>query len=438
MSNSTLYQKRRQAYMETIGEHAVAIVRSPPEQLRNGDVLYPFRQSSDLFYLTGFAEPETTMLLRPGAPEGERFIMFVRPRDRERETWDGKRSGVEGAVSEFGADQAHPTNELPQHLPELIANSDDVYYSLGLNRAFDMQLVDAIVALRSRERRGKRAPLRIVDPRATLHEMRLRKSAAEIQTMRTAAAITARAHLAAMQLAAPGVMEYELEAIINYEFRKSGGSGPGYSTIVGAGDNATILHYIENNCRVTETDLILIDAGCEYNHYTADVTRTFPASGTFSSAQRDMYSWVLRAQQEAVAMTAPGTSIDDLHKHCVKVLTTGMVELGLLEGPVEDRIEDETYKKYYVHSTSHWLGIDVHDSGAYRVDGAARPLEPGMVITIEPGLYVARDNASDDCPFAGLGIRIEDDVLVVEGGHENLTEAIPKSIEAIEAACRSQ
>lgn len=420
--------------MDAIGDNAVVLVHSPAEAHRNGDVLFPFRQSSDLYYLSGFAEPEATLVLRPGADD-ERFVLFVRPKDPEREVWDGRRAGVEGAVNVYGADAAYPANELSQRLPELIANADELYYSVGIDPVFDRRVLEVLADLRQRERRGRRPPKRIVDPRGVLHEMRLRKTSEELSLLRRAADITCEAHREAMRLAAPGVTEYELEAVINYTFRRRGGAGPGYPSIVGAGDNATILHYVENTASLRDGDLILVDAGCEYDFYTADVTRTFPSNGKFSAAQRDVYAIVLDAQQQAIEMTRPGVTIDDLHERCVDVLTRGMVDLGLLSGPAEERIENGDYKKFYMHRTSHWLGMDVHDVGAYTEAGTPRPIEPGMVITIEPGLYIAAD--SEDAPEAlrGIGVRIEDDVLVTGEGNEVLTSAAPKAIDDVESAC---
>ncbi|MCG8423455.1 MAG: Xaa-Pro aminopeptidase [Proteobacteria bacterium] len=431
-----VYAARREAYMKTIGSRAVAVIHSPPQSVRNGDVLFPFRQSSDLHYLTGFSEPETTLVLRPGA-EKARIVMFVRPRDSKRETWDGRRAGVEGAKERYGADQAYPVAELDKRLPELLANIDELYYSLGLNPAFDQTVAAIIAKLRLSEKKGRRPPRAVVDPRLVLHEMRLRKAPDELTLMGRAVEISIEAHIAAMRQARPGMTEYELEALINFIFRKNGATGPGYSTIVGAGDNGTILHYTENSCTLGENELVLIDAGCEYQSYTADITRTFPASGRFSEAQRRVYEIVLETQKSAIEMTRPGITIDDIHKHCVENLTAGMIALGLLEGSVEERIEDKTYKRFYMHRTSHWLGMDVHDVGAYTNDGTPRPLESGMIITIEPGLYVAADAKNVPAEFRGIGIRIEDDILVTDAGHDNLTAGAPKEISDIETTCAS-
>lgn len=434
MFDSAVFAARRDAYLRALGPKAVAVVRSLPERLRNGDAFHAFRQHSDLIYLTGFEEPDATLVLRPGA-ETERVVMFVRPKDPEHETWDGKRAGVEGAKDVFGADAAYPAAELRTRIGELIANFDELHYTLGLDEDMDHLLGQTLVRLRKTEKKGKAAPRAVVDPRHTLHELRLHKRSEELAALRKAAAISVEAHLAAMKLGRPGAFEHELEAVINYTFRKHGGAGPGYTTIVGAGENATILHYIANRCAIADGDLVLVDAGCEYDHYTADITRTWPASGKFTPAQRAVYEIVLATQKSAIAMAKPGTTLDEIHDHCVKQLTEGMIALGLLTGTAEDRIADESYKKFYMHGTSHWLGLDVHDVGAYTRDGKARPLAPGMVITIEPGLYIAADAPDVPDRFRGIGVRIEDDVAITETGHEVLTAACPKEIAELEALC---
>jgi len=434
MLEPSVFAARRAAYMQALGPDAVAVVASLPERLRNGDAHYRFRQHSDVHYLTGFAEPQTVVVLRPGADE-ERVVMFVRPRDPETEVWDGRRAGLEGACQRYGADAAYPIAELGERLPNLVANADELHYGLGLDEEMDLLVASTVARLRRSEKRGKRPPRAIVDPRAVLHEMRLRKSPEEIQILRKAAAITAEAHHLAMQAGRPGSFEYEVEAIIDYTFRRHGGIGPGYNTIVGAGENATILHYTENDKAIADGDLVLVDAGCEYGYYTADITRTWPASGRFTAPQRRVYDIVLDVQKSAIAMARPGVTIDDIHQHTVRRLTEGMIELGLLTGPVEDRIADLTFKKFYMHGTSHWLGMDVHDVGAYAPRGQQRPLEPGMVITVEPGLYVAIDADGVPDELRGIGVRIEDDVLITEHGHEVLTTAAPKEIAAVEAAC---
>jgi Xaa-Pro aminopeptidase len=434
MFDPAVFAARRDAYMKAIGPEAVAVVRSLPERLRNGDAYHPFRQLSDLHYLTGFIEPETTLVLRPGADE-ERVIMFVRPRDPEMETWEGRRAGIEGAKSRYGADAAYPAAELPEKLAELIANHEELHYSLGLDDEMDLLITGALHRLRKTEKRGKRPPRAVVDPRAALHELRLHKRPEELVALRKAAEISTEAHIAAMRAGKPGVFEHELEALINYTFRRRGGSGPGYATIVGAGENATILHYIDNRCAIAEGDLVLVDAGCEYDHYTADITRTFPANGAFTAIQKRVYQIVLDCQVEAIEMVKPGVTLDDIHNLCVRRLTEGMIQLGLLGGSADDRIADQSYRRFYMHGTSHWLGMDVHDVGAYMRDGKARPLAPGMVLTVEPGLYIASD-AEAPPELRGIGIRIEDDVVVTANGYDVLTAACPKKIGDVEAAAR--
>jgi len=437
MFDPAVFAARRAALMTAIGPDAVAIVRSLPERLRNGDAFHPFRQASDVVYLTGFVEPETTLVVRPGA-ETDRVVMFVRPRDPDLETWDGRRAGLEGAKERYGADAAYPASELDAKLPELVANVDEWHVALGIDGELDALIARTIAKLRRTEKKGKRPPRAIVDPRVALHELRLKKRPEELAALREAAVISSDAHVAAMQTGRPGVFEHELEAVINFTFRKRGGGGPGYATIVGAGDNATILHYIENRCKIADGDLVLVDAGCEYDHYTADVTRTWPANGRFSPAQRDVYELVLRTQLGAIAMAKPGATLEQIHEYCIRSLTEGMVALKLLQGSVDALIADQSYRKFYMHGTSHWLGLDVHDAGAYTRGGKARALEPGMVITIEPGLYIARDAPDVPDALRGIGVRIEDDLAITSGAPEVLTAACPKQIAALEALTSSR
>jgi Xaa-Pro aminopeptidase len=388
--------------------------------VRNGDAHYSFRQHSDVAYLTGFQEPQTVLVIRPAADE--KTVMFVRPRDREMETWDGRRAGLEGACSTYGADVAHAISELPTKLSALIAGCEELHFAVGLDDKMDLLVCQTIAQLRGREKRGQRPPRCIVDLRHSLHEMRLHKDFYEIELMQQAARISTEAHIAAMKMGRPGRGEHQIEAEIAYIFRRSGGTGPGYNSIVGTGDNATILHYIDNNSTIAEGDLVLVDAGCEYQGYTADITRTWPANGKFSQAQRRVYNAVLACQLQAIDMVKPGVTIEQ-------------IQLGLLSGEVEDRIADLAYKRFYMHGTSHWLGMDVHDVGMYTRDGVARPLAAGMVVTVEPGLYVARDAVGVPEEFRGIGVRIEDDILVTKTGNSNLTASCPKSIEQIEAYC---
>ncbi|MEO8553684.1 MAG: M24 family metallopeptidase, partial [Kofleriaceae bacterium] len=343
---------------------------------------------------------------------------------------------LEGAKERYGADAAFPASELDAKLPELVANVDEWHVGLGIDDDLDHLVARTIARLRRTEKKGKRPPRAIVDPRVALHELRLIKRPEELAALRKAATISGEAHVAAMKLGRPGVFEHELEAVINYTFRKQGSGGPGYASIVGAGENATILHYIENRCAIADGDLVLVDAGCEYDHYTADITRTWPANGTFSPAQRDVYQLVLTTQMRAIEMARPGATLEQIHAYCVRSLTEGMVSLGLLQGSIDELIADHSYRKFYMHGTSHWLGLDVHDAGAYTQEGKSRPLAPGMVITVEPGLYIAAD--APDVPEAlrGIGVRIEDDIVITAGPPEVLTSSCPKQIAELEALTR--
>jgi Xaa-Pro aminopeptidase len=429
----TVHATRRARLMELLGPRAALVLASAPERLRNGDTDYKFRQDSDILYLTGFAEPGATLVLRPGHAETP-FVMFVRPRDPAAETWTGRRAGVEGATRDYGADAAFPASELDAKLPELLAGAEELHFPFGREPSLDATVSRALARLRAGERRGRRAPVRLVDARVSVHELRLVKSPDEVAVQRRAAAITAEAHTAAMRAARPGVNEGEIEALIDYTFRRRGGTGPGYPTIVGGGVNATILHYVENNAPLAAGQLLLVDAGCEVDGYTADVTRTFPVGGRFSEPQRRLYEVVLETQLAAIEAVKPGATIDAIHEQVLVGLTRGLVGLGLLEGRVDDvpkLVADGAYRPFYMHRTSHWLGMDVHDVGFYSEEGVARPLTPGMVLTIEPGLYV---NADADVPaeYRGLGVRIEDDLLVTPTGHENLTLATPKSVRDLE------
>jgi Xaa-Pro aminopeptidase len=428
--SSVLCAERRARLMEKLGRRAALILASPPERLRNGDTHYKFRQDSDLLYLSGFEEPGAVLLLRPYHPETP-FVLFVRPRNPAEETWTGRRAGVEGAVNDFGADAAFPAEELDAKLAELVAGAEEIHFPFGRDPALDATVSRLLARLRAGERRGMRAPVRLSDARLSVHEMRLVKSPAEIEALRRAAAITAEAHGAAMRAARPGTNEREIEALIDYTFRRRGGSGPGYPTIVGGGASATILHYVDNDAELRAGELLLVDAGCEADGYTADVTRTFPVGARFSEPQRRLYEAVLETQLAAIEAVRPGATVDAIHTEVVQRLTGHMVAMGLLAGEVPALVESGAYKAFYMHRTSHWLGMDVHDVGFYSEDGAARPLRPGMVLTIEPGLYVAGD-AKVPPQYRGLGVRIEDDVMVTETGHENLTAATPKSVADVE------
>ena len=444
------FAARRARLLEAIGPRSCAVFVATPAAIRNNDVEHEFRQDSDVFYLTGFDEPDTVIVLANAAQvkdgEGDQplkpvqLAMFVRPKDPEREVWDGFRYGVEGAKASFGADVAYPIDELSRRLPELLARHDAAVYRWG-NKQFDEKLFTAInTARRTAGRNGAAAPTRIIDPIEVLYEHRLRKSPEELANMRKACAITDEAHRRAMALAKPGRYEFELEAVLLETFRKHGSERPAYGSIVGSGPNATVLHYRRNDRKIEDGDLVLIDAGCEYGYYASDVTRTFPANGKFDDTQRSVYQAVLDAQLACIELIKPGVTQGQLHDKAVEVLTERLVQLGVLSGDPKELAKKEAYKPFYMHKTGHWLGMDVHDVGAYFVPsengvGHHRPLEPGMVITVEPGLYFGIGAEGAPAKYRGLGVRIEDDVLVTETGHEVLSAAIPKSIEDVERAC---
>jgi Xaa-Pro aminopeptidase len=429
-------ERRRKAAAEMARQGGgVMLLPAADEKIRNADTEHPFRQDSDHYYLTGLDEPEGCAVLLV-SPAGEaKLVLFVRPRDREKEIWTGRRAGVEGAKERHGADEAYPVAELEAQLPALIEGAETLWFRLGHDAAWDVRVARILNGLRSGARLGKRPPRAIVDSGRILHELRLVKSPDELKRLRKAAEITAEAHMAAMRDGQPGRREHQVQAEIEYAFRRRGGSGPGYGTIVAAGANSTILHYRAGPDVLKDGDVCLVDAGGEYDFYTADVSRTFPVSGEFTKAQRTLYELCLDVQKEAIEAVKPGTNLDAIHDLVVRRLTEGFISLGLLQGTADERIADKSFRKYYMHRTSHWLGMDVHDVGDYYVDGKARPLAPGMVLTIEPGIYVAEDDETAPKEMRGVGIRIEDDVLVTPEGHENLTAAVPKEVDEVEAVC---
>lgn len=422
---------RRKSICDQLGD-GVLVLPSPAISLRNNDVEHEFRQSSDFFYLTGFEEPDCVLVLS-GRPEG--YVLFVRSKDPEREIWDGRRAGVEGARELFGADQAFPIDELDQRLVDLLVDVRRVYYRLGEHRDFDARFLNVLDRVRARGRTGSEWPTEIVDPAVVLHEARLFKSELELSYMRRAAEITADAHRAAMTACRPGMYEYEIEALLLHDFRKAGSRRVAYPCIVGSGVNATILHYRENNRLMREGDLLLIDAGAEWNHYAADVTRTFPVGGRFSEPQRALYAIVLEAQLAAIEQARPGRTLEAVHDAAARVIASGLIDLGFLTGAVDEVLEQKKLKPYFMHRTSHWLGMDVHDVGRYHRDHEPRPLEAGMVITVEPGIYVSENDENVPAEFRGIGIRIEDDVVITHGEPDVLTGGAPKTIEDVEAAC---
>jgi len=425
------FARRRKQLMRMMGSDAIAILPTNPEQPRNRDVDFPFRPDSDFFYLTGFAEPEAVMVLAPGREHGE-YLLFCRDRDPKMETWHGRRAGPEGAVEIFGADDAFPTQDINEILPGLLESRERVFYTMGSAPEFDKQLIGWVNRIRRQSRAGKHAPDEFISLEHVVHDMRLYKSRAEIKIMRQAANIAARAHKRAMRICEPGMMEYELEAEFLHEFRKAGGE-PAYPAIVGGGENACILHYTENNAELKDGDLLLIDAGVEHQYYASDITRCFPVNGRFSKAQRAVYELVLDAQLAAIEEVYPGNTWNAPHAAAVKVITRGLVKLGLLKGRTPTLIKKQAYQKFYMHRTGHWLGMDVHDVGDYKVGDEWRVLEPGMVLTIEPGLYIPAGSKGVARKWWNIGVRIEDDVLVTRDGYDVLSKNVPKDADEIEA-----
>lgn len=433
--NADNFADRRRRFLNAIGSGAVAIMPSAPVSVRSGDVEFIYRQDNDFYYLTGFAEPESVALFAPD--EKEQFVLFVRPRDKERETWTGRRAGLEGAVADFGADQAFALDELDSVLRRHLDKVDRIYYPLGGNERMNGRIMELLRAAQAMRPRLGTGPHALLDPRELIHEERLHKRPEELAAMRDAIAISAEAHKAAMRTARGGMMEWQVEATVDYTFRSRGAAGPSYPSIIASGPNAATLHYINNDREMRAGELLLIDAGCEYGFYASDVTRTFPIGARFTLLQRDLYETVLAAQAKGIEAIKPGVKFDDPHDAAVRVLVEGMCRVGLVKGSVDDAMRDGTWRRFYMHRTSHWLGMDVHDVGLYRVGGESRTLEPGMVLTVEPGIYIAPDDASAPEEFRGIGIRIEDDVLVTADGHEVMTAAVPKSVAEVEALTTS-
>ena len=425
--NPETYADRRARLAAQMGR-GVAIIPTAPERIRNRDAHYPYRADSYFYYLTGFTEPDAVLVVIGGEPP--QSVLFCRDKDIEREIWDGFRHGPEGARQIFGLDAAHSIRELDTVAPQLLANRPAVYCHLGADLAWDARVLGWINQVRAQARTGIAAPGEIRDVHALLDELRVIKDAAEAQTMRQAAAISSVAHRRAMQLSAPGRTEYEIEAELLHEFRRQGAQAPAYTPIVASGANACVLHYVQNDATLRDGDLLLIDAGCELDGYASDITRTFPVNGRFSAPQQAVYELVLAAQAAAIAQIRPGSTWNAPHDAAVRVLAQGFIDLKLLEGSVDAVIESEAYRKFYMHRTGHWLGLDVHDAGNYKVNGEWRTLEPGMMLTVEPGCYIRR---APDVPaaYADIGVRIEDDVLVTTDGCEVITAATPKTVDDI-------
>ncbi|MSR45477.1 MAG: M24 family metallopeptidase [Planctomycetes bacterium] len=442
---------RRQRLLAAM-EGGIALIPTHAPQHRNGDAQRRFRPDSDFWYLTGFDEPDALLVLAKGRSEGE-TLLFLQPRARDQEIWTGRRLGVERACEALGVDEAHSIAELDALLPKLLRGQDPLFWKTGARPDLDRTVLDLVAQLRTRVREGNPAPSRLIDPSPLLHEMRLKKEPVELAAMRKAAAISSAAHVAAMRATRPGVGEHEIEALVEYEFRRHGCNGPAYSTIAASGANATILHYIENSRTLAAGELMLLDAGAEWSWYAADITRTWPVSGRHSPAQRRVVEIVLEAQRRAIDRVRPGVNFQDAHDVAVRTLVEGLIELKLLTGSVDEAIATKAFRRFYMHRTGHWLGLDVHDAGHYfsgttsgSAAGAAasgsardgpnllhRDLEPGMVVTVEPGLYFAEDDDTIPAEYRGIGVRIEDDVLVTKEGNEVLTAACPKSIREVEA-----
>ncbi len=431
------FAKRRQSLMSQMEANSIAILPSAMEKNRNRDADYLFRQDSDFYYLSGFPEPESVLVLVPGREHGE-TILFCRERDRAREIWDGYRAGPEGACSIYQADDAFPISDIDDILPGLLEGRERVYYSMGRDQRFDQKVMGWVNAIRAQVRSGASPPGEFLNLDHLLHDQRLFKRAAEIKIMQAAAKISAEAHCRAMQICRPGMYEYELEAELMHQFMRAGSRAPAYNSIVGSGNNACILHYVNNNRLMKEGDLVLIDAGCELEHYASDITRTFPVSGKFSAEQKAIYNIVLDAQAAAIDVIKPGNHWNDPHEISVRVITQGLVDLGLLNGDVENLIEKEKYKQFYMHRIGHWLGMDVHDVGDYKIGGEWRVLEPGMVMTVEPGIYIAPDDKSVAKKWRGIGVRIEDDVVITKQGCTVLSDGVPKTVKDIEKLMRSR
>lgn len=425
------FARRRRQLMRMAGRDAIIIVPSAAERVRNNDAHYPFRQDSDFHYLTGFAEPDAVLALVPGRSQGE-VILFCRERDRAREQWDGHRAGQEGAVANFGMDDAFPIDDIDDILPGLIEGRSRVYYHFGRETRFDLILMGWVNRVRSNIKQGAKPPHEFVALSHLLHDLRLYKSRSELRLMRKSAQIAAEAHVRAMRTTRPGMNENEVEAELLHTFRKHN-AVPSYEPIVGGGTNACVLHYRANNATLQDGDLLLIDAGAEYACYASDITRTFPVNGRFTPEQRELYDIVLAAQLAAIEEVRPGKSFEAYHLAAVRVLTQGLIRLGLLKGSLRSNLESHSYRKFYMHKTGHWLGLDVHDVGDYRVDGEFRELEPGMVVTVEPGLYIPPDLKGVPARYRGIGIRIEDDVIVTSGEPEVISAGVPKDADEIEA-----
>jgi Xaa-Pro aminopeptidase len=435
------FAANRQALLQGMEDNSIAVIPSANLQVRNRDAEFPFRQSSDFFYLTGFTEDNACLVLvkKANAKTSEReqhAILFCQPKVKEMEIWTGYRLGPDAAIESLSMSNAFAIEELDKQLPDLMSDCDGVYGLWGSDQDWDQSLIGAIEKVKLKARTGVSAPTAMLAVGPLLHELRLVKSEAEIALMKAAADLSAEAHVKAMEAVKPGMYEYQLEGLIRNHCAQNGSRFDAYSSIVGSGENACILHYTANDQKIKNGDLILIDAGCEIDHYASDITRTFPANGKFTDEQKALYQLVLDAQLAAIDAVKPGNCFNHPHEAALQVLTQGLVDLGLLSGDVDELISKESYKPFYMHKTGHWLGLDVHDVGAYKIKGEWRVLQSGMVLTVEPGLYIAPDDTNVDEKWRGIGIRIEDDILVTDTGHQVLSENVPKSVADIEALTR--
>ena len=430
------FARRRKQLMRMAAEDAILILPAAPERIRSKDTTFPYRQDSDFWYLTGFAEPESVLVLVPGRKHGE-ALLFCRERDADKEAWDGPRAGPEGAVDRYGMDDAYPIADLDEILPGLLEGRSRVYYHFGRDKDFDLTLIGWVNRVRARSRQGVEPPHEFLELGHLLHELRLFKSRDELRLMQRAADVAAQAQVEAMRATRPGLREFEVEAALQYTYRAND-CVAAYEPIVGAGANGCVLHYRANNAPMADGDLLLVDAGAEYANYASDITRTWPVNGVYSKEQRALYQLVLDAQAAALAQARPGRPWIAGHEAAVSVLSEGLLSLGLLKGKLKDVVANGDYRRFYMHKTGHWLGLDVHDVGEYKVAGDFRELEPGMVFTIEPGLYIAPGSKGVASKWQGIGIRIEDDVAITKDGHHVLTEGVPREIDAVEAVLASR
>ncbi len=431
--NSSEFRRRRRQLMGMMGRGSIAILPTGRQAVRSRDVHYPFRPDSDFYYLTGFPEPEAVVVLVPGRAHGE-YILFCREKDPGKELWDGYRAGLQGAVAEYGADDAFPISDLDDILPGLLEERERVFFAMGSDPTLDKRVSDWVGQVRARGRSGVHGPIEFLALDHFLHDMRLYKSRAEVAVMRRAARLSAQSHCELMRQCKPGMHEYQLASVFSHHCQMGGAAHLAYPSIVGGGNNACVLHYVENSAVLNDGDLVLIDAGCEVDCYASDITRTFPVSGRFNDAQRALYELVLEAQLAAIDKVRAGNHWNDPHQAAVRVLTKGLLRLGLLRGKLAKALKAQSYTRFFMHRTGHWLGMDVHDVGDYKIDGHWRELEPGMVLTVEPGLYIPRGAKGIAKKWQGIGVRIEDDVLVTRGEPDVLTRDVPKTVEDIEAS----